>query len=146
MRLPKILTFWCLPITCNNMVEATPVTLNLGLRNYVWKCQVIRVYAMKAYGWMEVQLRSLLTSENDEGEWSASHPARLIPQGKSPRCPRWIWGWVGPERTTVMDFRKICNFEWFLVRGCKRTWHQCSVFTHLSVWWVLTNRQLALGI
>ena len=59
------------------MVEVTPVTLNLELRIYVWKCQVSRVYAMEAYGRMEVQLRSFLTSEYDEGEWLASPPVRL---------------------------------------------------------------------
>jgi len=45
-------------------------------------------YAMKTFGWVEVQLHALLTSKLYGDEWSASRPGRFIPY------TRWIGGWV----------------------------------------------------
>jgi hypothetical protein len=39
-------------------------------------------------------ITSFLTSELDEGEWSASRPGRFIPRERAPGI-RWIGGWVG---------------------------------------------------
>jgi len=61
---------------------------------------------MKAYGGVEVQLHSFLTSALDGGEWSTSRPSRFIP-GKEPPFPS-IEGWVGPRVSLdVMEKREI---------------------------------------
>jgi hypothetical protein len=48
---------------------------------------------MKTYGGMKLQLHSFLSSELDEGEWSASRPGRLISKEKA-FGTHWIGGGV----------------------------------------------------
>jgi len=45
---------------------------------------------------MEIQLRTLLTSALDGGEFSAAHPVRFTSREKEPRT-HWIGSCVGPR-------------------------------------------------
>jgi hypothetical protein len=56
---------------------------------------VIKHYAMKAYGGVDVLIHIFLTSALAGGEWSASRPCHFIPE-EDPRT-HWIGGWVDPR-------------------------------------------------
>jgi hypothetical protein len=47
----------------------------------------VKMYAMKTYGGVNVKIHIFLTLALAGGEWSASHPSRFTPRGKSPRYP-----------------------------------------------------------
>jgi len=46
-----------------------------------------KFYAVKTFGWVDVQLHTYLTSVLDGGEWSVSLSGCLIPGGKRHKCP-----------------------------------------------------------
>jgi hypothetical protein len=52
---------------------------------------LIKHYAVKAYGGMDVQIHIFLISVLLGGEWSASRPGRFTPS------THWIRVWVGPR-------------------------------------------------
>jgi hypothetical protein len=62
------------------------------------------LYAMKAYGTVDVQIHILLTSTLAGGEWSESRPGRFTP-GEGASCTHWIGGWVDP-RARLDDLEK----------------------------------------
>jgi hypothetical protein len=51
---------------------------------------------MKAYGWVDVQIRVFLVSALVGGEWLASHPGCFTPGERVPSI-HWIRGWVVPR-------------------------------------------------
>jgi hypothetical protein len=53
-------------------------------------------YAMKTYGWVDVQIHVLLSSALVRDEWLASRPGRFIPRIRVPGT-HWIGGRVGPR-------------------------------------------------
>jgi hypothetical protein len=66
--------------------------------------QLIKHYAIKAYGGVEVLIHVFLSSALVRGEWSASLPGRFTPKERPPGT-HWIGGWVGP-RTGLDDVGK----------------------------------------
>jgi hypothetical protein len=69
-----------------------------GVQNVKAKLSLclIKHYAMKAYGGVEVYIHVFLTSALVGGEWSASRPCRFTPGERDPGT-HWIGGWVGPK-------------------------------------------------
>jgi hypothetical protein len=65
---------------------------------------MIKHYAMKAYGGVDVQSHLLLTSALGGSEWSASRYGRFTSGERAP-CTRSIRGWVG-LRTCLDDMQK----------------------------------------
>jgi hypothetical protein len=49
--------------------------------------RLIKCYAMKTNGRLEVRALPFLISALDGGEWSASHPGRFTSGGNQPRYP-----------------------------------------------------------
>jgi hypothetical protein len=61
----------------------------------------MKLYSMKAYGGVDVQIHIFLTSALVGDEWSASRPCRFTPEERA--CGTlWRAGWVGP-RTGLDD-------------------------------------------
>jgi hypothetical protein len=65
---------------------------------------VIKHYAIKSYGGVDVQIHIFLTSALVGGEWSASRPYRFTPKERAPST-HWIGGWVDP-RASLDDMEK----------------------------------------
>jgi hypothetical protein len=62
---------------------------------------------MKAYGGVDVQIHTFLTSALDGGEWSASRPCRFTTRERAPGT-HWIGGWVDPQASLDdMEKRKF---------------------------------------
>jgi hypothetical protein len=68
---------------------------------------------MKAYGGVDVQTHVFLTSALAVGEWSASRPRPLYPQGKEPPVPiGQEAGWAPePVSTTWRKFLTLPGLE-----------------------------------
>jgi hypothetical protein len=66
--------------------------------------QLIKHYAMKAYGGVDVYIHIFLTSALVGGEWSASRPGRFTTEKKLLGTHRKV-GWVGP-RAGLGDMEK----------------------------------------
>jgi hypothetical protein len=62
-------------------------------------CLLMKHYAMKAYGGVNVKIHIFLTSALVGCEWSASRPSRFTPD------THWIGGWVNP-RAGLNDVEK----------------------------------------
>jgi hypothetical protein len=65
---------------------------------------LIKHYAMKAYGGVDVYIHIFLTSALAGGEWSASRPCRFTLGERAPGT-HWIGGWVDP-RAGQDDWRR----------------------------------------
>jgi hypothetical protein len=65
---------------------------------------IIKHYAMKAYGGVDVYVHIFLNSALAGDEWSASLPGRFTP-GKTAPITQWIGVWVGP-RARLGDLEK----------------------------------------
>jgi hypothetical protein len=60
-------------------------------------CQEERIYSSDSF----------LTSVLDGGEWSASHPGRVLAPGKDPPPhTHWTEGWVGPRACLDTEARQ----------------------------------------
>jgi hypothetical protein len=66
--------------------------------------ELIKHYAVKAYGGVDLRMHIVLISALFGGEWSASHPFRFAPGERAPGT-HWRGGWVDP-RTTLGDVEK----------------------------------------
>jgi hypothetical protein len=66
------------------------VTVNCKVKVMISLCLLIKNYAMKAYGGVDVQIHVFFTSALVGGEWSASQPCGFTPG------TYWIGGWVDP--------------------------------------------------
>jgi hypothetical protein len=66
--------------------------------------QLIKHYAMKAYGGVDIQIYIFLTLAIAVGEWSASRPRRFTPGEIAPGSHR-IGGWADP-RAGLDDLEK----------------------------------------
>jgi hypothetical protein len=62
---------------------------------------------MKAYGGVDVQIHTFLTSALVGGEWSPSRPGRFAPWERAPRT-HWTGGWVD-LRASLDDLEKILH-------------------------------------
>jgi hypothetical protein len=79
---------WTLSEVWNSPEQAAHynVLVLLSLELHHW--QLIKHYAMKAYGGADVYIHIFLTSVLVGGEWSASRTGHFTP------CTHWIGGWV----------------------------------------------------
>jgi hypothetical protein len=85
----------------NNYKFKHNLTTTGGIRTKLRRIfSLIKRYAMKTYGGMEVYLQAFLTSALDGGEWSASSP------GSFTRGTHWIRVWVGPRAVLDMVTRR----------------------------------------
>jgi hypothetical protein len=69
--------------------------------------ELIKHYAMKEYGAVDVYIHIFLTSALVGGEWSASLPCRFTPGERAPGT-HWIGGWMDP-RVGLDDVEKILH-------------------------------------
>jgi hypothetical protein len=77
-------------------------------KRYSCRCaQLIKHYAMKVYGGVDVSIHIFLTSALVGGEWSASRPSRFTPTppGETAPSTHWIGGWLDP-RASLDDLEK----------------------------------------
>jgi hypothetical protein len=65
---------------------------------------VIKHYAMKTYGGVNVKIHMFMISVLDGGEWTALRPGHVTPGERVPSA-HWIIGWVGP-RTSLDDVER----------------------------------------
>jgi hypothetical protein len=79
-----------------SLPKTQPSTL---LQVPILKGKAVLLHAMEAFGGGgggKYSSYSFLTLELDGGEWSASRPAALYPEERTPGT-HWIGGWVGPR-------------------------------------------------
>jgi hypothetical protein len=94
--------------TCSSHLNLDVPTFLLPSQLKVKKVKLslclIKHYAMKAYGGVDVWIHIFLTSALAGGEWSASFPCRFTLGERAPGTHR-IGGWVGPS-TGLEDLEK----------------------------------------
>jgi hypothetical protein len=74
--------------------------MNRMIKVELFLCLLIKHYAMKAYGAVDIQIHIFLTSALAGGEWSASCPGEKDPG------TNWMGGWVN-TRASLDDVEKI---------------------------------------
>jgi hypothetical protein len=91
------------------------------------KGAAVPVHGINVYGWLTVQLHSLLNSASHRGVWSASRPSRFTFGNRAPG-PRSTGGWVGPTDCLDALMRKV-------FRPC-REWNTSTC----TFWKLILNR------
>jgi hypothetical protein len=109
--------------------------------------QVIKHYAMKAYGGVDLYIHIFLTSALVGGEWLASRPCRFTPLERAPGT-HWIGDWVG-FRVDMDDVekRKICTLPGLELRPlCRPVRSQSLYRLHLVFHSFIHSRRRHLAL